>query len=38
MLITIVLYVAGSAMYWRFFGREPAGRVPTPEGEPAPGA
>lgn len=34
MLVTIVLYVAGSAMYWRFFAREPAGRVPAPEVEP----
>ncbi len=38
MLVTIVLYVAGSAMVWRFFAGEPAGRVPAPEGEPAPGA
>jgi MFS family permease len=37
MLATIVLYVVGSAMYWRYFGREPAGRVPAPEGEPAAG-
>ncbi len=35
MLVTIVLYVIGSAMYWRFFSKEPAGRVPAPEAEPA---
>lgn len=36
MLLTIALYVAGSAMYWGFFGGVAEGRsVPAPEGEPA---
>jgi hypothetical protein len=34
MFATIVLYVAGSALYWRFFGKEPAGRVLAPSPEP----
>jgi MFS family permease len=38
MLITIVLYLIGSAMYWKFFSKEPAGRVPAPEAEPTAGA
>ncbi len=37
MLATIVLYVAGSALYWRFFRGEPAGRVPGPMSETAVG-
>ena len=32
--ITIVLYIVGSALYWRFFSKEPAGRVAAPEVEP----
>jgi MFS family permease len=38
MLITIVLYVIGSAMYWKFFSKDTAGRIPAPEGEPNVGA
>ena len=38
MLITIVLYVIGSAMYWKFFSKEAAGQVPAPEAEPTVGA
>ncbi len=38
MLVTIVLYVLGSAMYWKFFRHEPAGQVPAPESEPTAGA
>lgn len=38
MLITIGLYVIGSGMYWKFFSKETAGRVPAPEAEPNPGA
>ena len=30
MLATIVLYAAGSFLYWKFFREEPAGRVPGP--------
>jgi len=38
MFATIILYAAGSALYWRFFRGEPAGRVPAPSSEPAVGA
>jgi MFS family permease len=38
MVITIALYIVGSALYWRFFAKEPLGRVPAPEVEPTPGA
>ncbi len=34
MFITIGLYIVGSAMYWRFFAKEPAGGVPAPGIEP----
>jgi predicted MFS family arabinose efflux permease len=35
MLVTIGLYVAGSAMYWRFFRREPAAQWLPAADEPA---
>jgi len=38
MLATIVLYVIGSALYWRFFRGEPAGRVMAPASEPTLGS
>ncbi len=38
MLATIVMYVAGSALYWWFFRGEPAGRVPVPAPEPTMGS
>jgi MFS family permease len=38
MFVTMGLYVIGSALYWRFFRRESAGRVLAPEAEPTAGA
>ncbi len=38
MLVTIVFYVAGSALYWRFLRGEAEGRVIPPGAEPTSGA
>ena len=38
MFVTIGLYIAGSAMYWLFFAKEPAGGVSAPGIEPTAGA
>ena len=38
MMITIGLYIVGSAMYWRFFAKDPAGGVAAPGIEPTAGA
>ena len=37
MFTTIVLYIVGSAMYWKFFAGVPAGQAPVPEAEPTAG-
>jgi MFS family permease len=37
MAATIVLYIIGSALYWRFFKSAPSGQAPVPEAEPTAG-
>jgi MFS family permease len=37
MFATVLLYILGSALYWKFFAGVPAGQAPVPEAEPTAG-